>query len=43
MEKYSKVKLIGEGSFGKAYLVKDKQSHKQYVIKVIQLYHALNF
>ena len=34
MNKYQKVKMIGEGSFGKAFLVRDKQSNKQYVIKV---------
>lgn len=34
MQKYRKVRMIGEGSFGKAFLVKDKQSLKQYVIKV---------
>ncbi|XP_062280769.1 serine/threonine-protein kinase Nek1 [Scomber scombrus] len=35
MEKYEKVKKIGEGSFGKAILVKSKQDGHQYVIKEI--------
>lgn len=35
MEKYEKVKKIGEGSFGKAILVKSKQDDHQYVIKEI--------
>ncbi|XP_019133844.2 serine/threonine-protein kinase Nek1 isoform X2 [Larimichthys crocea] len=35
MDKYEKVKKIGEGSFGKAVLVKSKQDGHQYVIKEI--------
>ncbi|XP_014863377.1 PREDICTED: serine/threonine-protein kinase Nek1 isoform X2 [Poecilia mexicana] len=35
MEKYEKVKQIGEGSFGKAILVKSKDDGRQYVIKEI--------
>ncbi|XP_029282121.1 LOW QUALITY PROTEIN: serine/threonine-protein kinase Nek1 [Cottoperca gobio] len=35
MEKYEKVKKIGEGSFGKAILVKSKEDGHQYVIKEI--------
>lgn len=35
MEKYVKVRKIGEGSFGKALLVKRKEDGKQYVIKEI--------
>ncbi|KAM9763183.1 serine/threonine-protein kinase Nek1 isoform 2-T2 [Menidia menidia] len=35
MDKYEKVKKIGEGSFGKAILVKAKQDGRQYVIKEI--------
>ncbi|KAM8874333.1 serine/threonine-protein kinase Nek1 isoform 2-T4 [Spinachia spinachia] len=35
MDKYEKVKKIGEGSFGKAILVKSKQDGHQYVIKEI--------
>lgn len=37
MEKYSRVKRIGEGSFGKALLVKHKQDGKHYVIKEITI------
>ncbi|XP_028817996.1 serine/threonine-protein kinase Nek1 isoform X2 [Denticeps clupeoides] len=35
MEKYEKVKKIGEGSFGKAVLVKSREDGRQYVIKEI--------
>ncbi|XP_037530324.1 serine/threonine-protein kinase Nek1 [Nematolebias whitei] len=35
MDKYEKVKKIGEGSFGKAILVKSKEGGRQYVIKEI--------
>uniref|UniRef100_A0A8C5BCH7 non-specific serine/threonine protein kinase n=1 Tax=Gadus morhua TaxID=8049 RepID=A0A8C5BCH7_GADMO len=35
MEKYEKLKKIGEGSFGKAILVKSKEDGHQYVIKEI--------
>lgn len=35
MDKYEKVKKIGEGSFGKAILVKSKEGGHQYVIKEI--------
>ncbi|XP_053315808.1 serine/threonine-protein kinase Nek1 [Spea bombifrons] len=35
MNKYEKVSKIGEGSFGKAILVKSKEDGKQYVIKEI--------
>ncbi|XP_006111741.2 serine/threonine-protein kinase Nek1 isoform X2 [Pelodiscus sinensis] len=37
MEKYIKVQKIGEGSFGKAILVKSKENSKQYVIKEINI------
>ncbi|KAM9317639.1 LOW QUALITY PROTEIN: serine/threonine-protein kinase Nek3 [Pholidichthys leucotaenia] len=37
MEKYSVVKVIGEGSFGRAVLVQCKSSHQKYVVKEIQL------
>ncbi|XP_073500192.1 serine/threonine-protein kinase Nek1 isoform X2 [Phyllobates terribilis] len=35
MDKYARVSKIGEGSFGKAILVKAKEDGKQYVIKEI--------
>lgn len=35
MDNYEVVKEIGEGTFGKVYLVKNKQSKKQYVWKKI--------
>ncbi|KAG7228793.1 hypothetical protein INR49_008571 [Caranx melampygus] len=35
MDKYEKVKKIGEGSFGKAILVKSKEDGRQFVIKEI--------
>jgi serine/threonine protein kinase len=35
MDNYEIVKEIGEGTFGKVYLVKSKQSKKQYVWKKI--------
>lgn len=37
MDKYEKVKKIGEGSFGKAILVKSKEDGRQYVIKEISI------
>ncbi|XP_039893683.1 serine/threonine-protein kinase Nek3 isoform X1 [Simochromis diagramma] len=37
MEKYSLVKVIGEGSFGRAVLVRCKSSQEKYVVKEIQL------
>ncbi|XP_058048531.1 serine/threonine-protein kinase Nek1 isoform X4 [Ahaetulla prasina] len=37
MDKYIKVQKIGEGSFGKAILVKAKENGKQYVIKEINI------
>ena len=37
MERYVRVKKIGEGSFGKALLVKKKNDGKQYVIKEISI------
>ncbi|XP_054644994.1 serine/threonine-protein kinase Nek1 isoform X3 [Dunckerocampus dactyliophorus] len=37
MDKYVKVKKIGEGSFGKAALVKSKEDGHQYVIKEISI------
>lgn len=37
MNNYTKVKKIGEGSFGKAWLVKSPADNKQYVIKEINI------
>uniref|UniRef100_A0A8B9CLE4 non-specific serine/threonine protein kinase n=1 Tax=Anser brachyrhynchus TaxID=132585 RepID=A0A8B9CLE4_9AVES len=37
MDKYIKVQKIGEGSFGKAILVKAKENSQQYVIKEINI------
>nr|XP_039265484.1 serine/threonine-protein kinase Nek1-like [Styela clava] len=37
MEKYVRVKKIGEGSFGKAVLVKSKEDGLQYVVKEISI------
>lgn len=34
---YVKVKKIGEGSFGSAWLVKHNKNHMQYVIKQINV------
>jgi NIMA (never in mitosis gene a)-related kinase len=36
-EKYQKVKTIGEGSYGKAVLVKKKATNMSYVIKVVNV------
>jgi len=37
MEKYTKIRKIGEGAFGKAILVKKKQNGQQLVIKEINI------
>nr|XP_020853486.1 serine/threonine-protein kinase Nek1 isoform X6 [Phascolarctos cinereus] len=37
MDKYCKLQKIGEGSFGKAILVKSREDYKQYVIKEINI------
>ena len=37
MEKYSLQKVIGEGSFGRALLVRCKSSQEKYVVKEVQL------
>ncbi|KAJ8397487.1 hypothetical protein AAFF_G00437630 [Aldrovandia affinis] len=42
MDKYDKVNKIGEGSFGKAILVKSKEDGKQYVIKEIGISRMSN-
>ncbi|XP_039607094.1 serine/threonine-protein kinase Nek1 isoform X2 [Polypterus senegalus] len=42
MDKYTKVNKIGEGSFGKAVLVRSKKDGKQYVIKEISISRMSN-
>lgn len=37
MEKYALDKVIGEGSFGRALLVRCKNTQDEYVLKEIQL------
>ena len=37
MDRYTKVKKIGEGSFGKALLVRHKENGKQFVVKEINM------
>ena len=37
MEKYTKIKMIGEGSFGKAILVKQKEDNRKCVIKEVNI------
>lgn len=37
MNEYQQVKTIGEGSYGRAILVRGKTNHKQYVIKEIKI------
>lgn len=37
MEKYVRLQKIGEGSFGKAILVKSTEDGRQYVIKEINI------
>lgn len=37
MNNYTKVRKIGEGSFGKAWLVKSPADNKQFVIKEINI------
>jgi len=43
MDKYTQVKRIGEGSFGKALLVKAKDSGKYFVIKEINIQKVRGF
>ena len=43
MEKYMRVRKIGEGSFGKAMLVKRKEDGKQFVIKEIGISKVHNY
>jgi serine/threonine protein kinase len=37
MEKYAKVKVIGEGAYGKALLVRNLRDNVQYVIKEVNI------
>ena len=37
MDKYVKIRKIGEGSFGNAFLVKDKEKDRQLVMKEINM------
>lgn len=37
MDKYQRIKVIGEGAFGKAILVKGRADSKQYVIKEVNI------
>ena len=41
MSDFTKIKEIGRGSFGQAWLVKNKNDQKEYVIKEIQI-HQVN-
>nr|XP_008523121.1 PREDICTED: serine/threonine-protein kinase Nek1-like [Equus przewalskii]XP_008523122.1 PREDICTED: serine/threonine-protein kinase Nek1-like [Equus przewalskii] len=42
MEKYVRLQKIGEGSFGKAVLVKSTEDERQYVIKEINISRMSN-
>ncbi|KTF71674.1 hypothetical protein cypCar_00026841 [Cyprinus carpio] len=42
MDKYERLKKIGEGSFGKAILVKSRTDGRQYVIKEIGISRMSN-
>lgn len=37
MENYERLKLLGKGSFGKAYLIRHKQENKLWCVKTIQV------
>ena len=41
-EEYSKVKLLGEGSFGKAFLVKRVKDGALAVMKMIDIHRMFN-
>ena len=43
MDKYVKIKKIGEGSFGTALLVRSKESGKQMVVKEINMSKVISF
>ncbi len=36
-DKYNFIRIVGKGSFGKAWLVKSKVSQRQYVLKEIEV------
>ena len=40
MSDFTKIKVIGRGSFGEAWLVKNKRDQKEYVIKQIQIFQV---
>ncbi len=37
MERYERLKILGKGTFGKAWLVKDRESGIEYVAKEIKV------
>jgi NIMA (never in mitosis gene a)-related kinase 1/4/5 len=37
MDQYEKLKMLGKGTYGKAWLVKDRISGQQYVLKEIKV------
>ena len=43
MEKYERLRMLGKGSFGKAWLVRDKATKKEYVAKEIATVNKLGF
>ena len=42
MDKYVKIRKIGEGSFGNAFLVKEKDKGRQMVMKEINMTKVIN-
>ena len=39
---YRAIKKIGQGSFGKAYLVESEHDHKRYIMKVFVLFKQID-
>jgi serine/threonine protein kinase len=37
MERYESIRILGEGSFGKVYLMRNKVERKLFCVKVIQI------
>ncbi len=37
MSKYEKISKLGEGGFGKVYLIKDKETEKTFAMKTLNL------